>query len=75
MELSEVAKIVDLTNADAANRYLAAGWKLLNQYTTAYDTEPPGCFHQTQHFVLAWYGDNPVCPESPDPEDRYKIGW
>lgn len=78
MELSDVTQVVDLTNAEAANRYFAAGWKYLSQYTTAYDTQPPGCHHMTQHYVLAWYGANPKHPEHhepPAPQESGPIDW
>lgn len=74
MELLDVTQVIDLTSAEAANRYFAAGWMLLSHYTTAYDTQPPGCFHQTQHFVLAWYGADPKPPERHGPQALQESG-
>lgn len=64
MELSEITKVADLSSADELNRYLAIGWKLINTYTSAYDTQYPGCNHQTIHYVIGWSGSDPEYPES-----------
>ena len=62
MDLSAVTKVTVLERYDSVNKHLGAGWKLLSLYTTAYDTQYPGCNSQTQHYVLGWVGDNPQYP-------------
>lgn len=54
MGYSDIRKIEVLTNPSEVNEFLAIGWRLLNIYTTAYDTQLPGSNHQTVHFVLGW---------------------
>ena len=64
MDFMDVTQVIELTSAADVNKHLALGWKLVNVYTTAYDTMPPGCYHQTSHYVLAWTGENPQYPPS-----------
>lgn len=54
MEYSDIRKIEVVTNPSKANEFLDIGWLLLNIYTTAYDTQPPGSNHQTANYVLGW---------------------
>lgn len=54
MECSDIRKVEVLTNPTKVNEFLALGWRLLNIYTTAYDTQPPGSNHQTLHYVIGW---------------------
>lgn len=70
MELTEITRLEEFTSIELANKYLELGWKVVQVYTTAYDTEPPRCAHQTAHYVLAWFGENPRCLE---PEKTYGI--
>ena len=62
MNLMDVTQVTELASTTDVNKYLALGWKLVNIYTTAYDTTPPGCHHQTSHYVLVWHGENPQYP-------------
>ena len=64
MDLSKTTKVETLSNSDKVNEFLALGWVLTAFYTTAYDTAPPGCYHQTPHYVLTWSGDVPRYPVS-----------
>ena len=64
MGYSDIRKIEVLTNPSVVNKYLSLGWRLLNIYTTAYDTQPPGSNHQTANYVLGW----PVSFEHMEPE-------
>lgn len=66
MEMAEITRLEELTSIKDANAYLALGWKLLTHYTTAYDTEPPRCNHQTAHYVMAWSGAEPKYPPAPE---------
>lgn len=70
MDLSSVTKIDVQENSDLVNEYLALGWKLLSLYATSYDTGYPGCNHQTQHYVLGWFGDDPQYPKYPEYVDN-----
>ena len=62
MELTDVTRVETLTSSAEVNKYLDLGWKLINTYTTAYDTIGPGCNHLTIHFVIAWVGPDPQFP-------------
>ncbi len=62
MEFTEITKMEEFTSLETVNKYLALGWKVVNIYTTAYDTQYPGCVHQTTHYVLAWLGGVPQYP-------------
>ena len=62
MDFSEITKVVELCSEEDANRYLNAGWKLLEIYKTAYHTEYPGCNHQTPHYILGWTTGTPIYP-------------
>lgn len=64
MKLTEITKLEEFTSIDKVNKHLEIGWKVVQLYTTAYDTEPPRCAHQTAHYVLAWFGENPQYPPS-----------
>ena len=67
MELKDIIKLESFSSEETANKYLDLGWKIVNIYNTAYDTQPPGCAHQTPHYVVAWFGENPTYPPK-DPE-------
>ena len=54
MGYSDIRKVEVLTNPSLVNEYLSLGWRLLNIYTTAYDTQPPGSNYQTANYVLGW---------------------
>ena len=62
MELTSVTKVEVLQRSVKVNEFLDLGWKLLDTYKTAYDTEGPGVNHQTMNYVLGWVGDNPKYP-------------
>lgn len=66
MNYEDVTKIEDLTSSTKANEYISLGWKLAFIYSQAYDTEGPGCNHQTIHFVMVWKGENPQYPQTDD---------
>lgn len=65
MELSDIAKVEELSSYTETNDYFSLGWKLLGFYTTCYDTEGPAVSHQTPHYVLAWHGEEPKYPQRP----------
>lgn len=65
MELAEITQVAELTRVQDVNKYLDLGWHIIKVYTTAYDTEGPGCNHQSVHFVMAWTGADPQYPEEP----------
>lgn len=67
MDKSEISKVVVLSNSTEVNAYLDLGWKLIETYTTCYDTSAPLYKHQTLYFVMGWYGDNPKYPAKPEP--------
>lgn len=64
MELSEITKVVELTNYNDVNEYLDLGWKTIGFYTTAYADFPGST--QTPHYILMWVGSNPHYPEKPE---------
>ena len=63
VDYSKITRIEDLDDAGTANEYLALGWVVLQIYTTAYDTEPPRCFHQKAHYVMGWFDGEPTYPK------------
>lgn len=62
LELNEITRVEDLTSSEDVNAYLELGWKILNTYTTAYDTIGAGASNLTMHFVMAWTGADPKYP-------------
>ena len=68
MNYSDVVKVEVFTDYKTVNEYLNLGWTLLSIYTTAYDTQQPGCNHQTANYILGWkYSlerEYPVYPNS-----------
>lgn len=69
MELSAVTKIVELTEQQEVNKYLELGWKILHIYSTSYDTQYPGCNHQTAHYVMGWTDGEAKFPPKTDDWD------
>lgn len=61
--LSAVVKVADLTKHSEVNEYLELGWRIIDTYKTAYDTEGPAANHQTLHYVLGWVSGEPKYPE------------
>lgn len=70
MEMAEITKVEDLTNADQVNAYLDLGWKILGYYTTVADEFGPYSRHLTPHFVMVWVGAEPQYP--PKPVSQYR---
>lgn len=64
MELSEVTKVIELTNKTDVNEHLDLGWKIVGFYSTAYADYPGST--QTPHFVMGWIGTDPKYPAKPD---------
>lgn len=65
MELTDITRVETLCDLGKVNEYLALGWKIINHYTTCYDTVAPGYNHQTLHYALAWFGPDPQFPPKP----------
>lgn len=72
MEHMDVSRVVEVRSADAADKHLAIGWKILTVYTTTYDTVGPLIANQTPHFVLGW-PDEGGEPQFPSAEDRWYL--
>ena len=65
MDFGQITEIIELRSTGDVNRYLAAGWRLINTFINAYDNQPPGVYYQTLVYSLGWIGDNPIHPENP----------
>lgn len=63
MDLSDITRVHETSRQSEVNEFLSLGWRILSVYTTAYDVIPPGCNHQTVHYVLGWPGNDPVFPK------------
>jgi hypothetical protein len=64
--LQDVKEIFETTSYKTANRYLAAGWVLIETYKTCYDYQAfPN--EQDIHYVLAW--NLPTRPADPHAKD------
>ncbi len=66
MDYSKISKVVDLCTIDEVNEYLEIGWIIADIYNSAYDTQYPGCNHQTAHYVLGWTAEGE--PQYPKPD-------
>lgn len=66
MESIDVSKVIELDRTEDADEHIEIGWKLLELYTTCYDTIGPLIKHQTPHFILGWPSDSgePKFPKS-----------
>jgi hypothetical protein len=56
-QLEDTRKVVELDDAEELNAYLALGWKLIDKYVTAADSERRD---ETLHFVIAWQSEDPA---------------
>ena len=60
--LEDTRRLLELTDFSAVNDHLVLGWKLIDKFVTADDSEQR---RETLHFVLAWQSEEP--PEWPGP--------
>ena len=72
MDYSLVKKVEELINPKEVNRYLDLGWKLLQVYTTATDTDNPFVKDQCAFYVVGWTEGEPKYPE-PDQSNKSGI--
>lgn len=63
MDYLLITEVTSIRSCDCVNKYLNAGWVLLNIYNSAYRTADPRTVHQEQNFTLGWPGNNPKHPE------------
>lgn len=63
MNLHDVTAVYETTKCNTAQDYISLGWKLERTYTTCYSEIGQGSYHQTIHYVLIWFGENPKYPE------------
>lgn len=61
MSLCDVKQVVDLTEIVTVNKYLEAGWVLVDTYRTCWSDEVRD---ETLHYVLGWPSSEP--PMYPD---------
>lgn len=62
---TDVKDLYEALSIEDANRYLAAGWKLLSTHIR--DNGYPGCRSENTTYVLAWFaeqGQEPVRPRN-----------
>lgn len=63
MDYSQVKEIVSVDDCEIANKYLSAGWILLNIHNTAHSIDCQKVVEQIEHFTMGRTSDEVQRPD------------